>query len=205
MTLPTSYSWSLVGEALSIPYEASEGRRVNAIGAYFSHGPDAGRFEFETYALVPKSRNKAVRKPLAEVAAAHGLSVERLGPIDSERFLAFVWRVAGRPSVASEDWRRERPLIIVLDNYSVHKGQAVKEALPLLEAANVSLFYLPSYSPQLSKIEPIWRSVKGHGMPYRTQTVLGQMKSAVDDALHQKATQLRLQHDKTTEFRCMAA
>ena len=80
-------------------------------------------------------------------AAAHGLTIEEVGPIDSERFLAFVWRVSGRPEVSAEDWKRERPLYIVLDNYSVHIGQPVVEAIPVLEAANVFLFYLPSPTP----------------------------------------------------------
>lgn len=88
----------------------------------------------------------------------------------------------------------------MLDNYSVHKSQTVKEALPELEAAHIELFYLPSYSPEMSDIEPIWRAVKGHGMPYRTQTVLGQAKQAVDAALTQKAEQLRLATIKAADF-----
>jgi hypothetical protein len=118
--------------------------------------------------------------------------------------LAFLWRLAGRPHSARR-WRRVRPLYIVLDNYSVHKSQHVQAALPALEAANVFLFYLPAYSPELSQIEPIWRSVKGHGMPYRSQTVLGQMKQAVDEALAAKAEQLWQERVKTTNFECLAA
>lgn len=60
----------------------------------------------------------------------------------------------------------------MLDNYSVYKSQAVKDALPELEAAQIELLYLPSYSAELSEIVAVWQSVKGHGMPYRTQTVL---------------------------------
>jgi hypothetical protein len=75
-TLPTTNSWYPVGERLSIPYEAPQGRRVNAIGAYFSHGPLAGRFDFETYARLPESRAKKRRVSLEEQAAAHGLSGE---------------------------------------------------------------------------------------------------------------------------------
>lgn len=205
MTLPTSYSWFPVGETQRIPYEAPQGRRINAIGGYFSDGPDAGRFEFESYAGVPKSKGKTVRKTPEEIAAAHGLQPEELGPIDGARLVAFIWRLAGRPPVYAADWKRERPLFIALDNYSVHKSQAVQEALPALEAANVHLFYLSAYSPELSEIEAVWRSVKGHGMPYRSQTVLGQMKRAVDDALTEKARQLLEMQTKTTNFERLAA
>ncbi len=180
----------------------------NVIGAYFSHGCEAGRFEFASYASVPKTSKttaKVQRKTPQEIAATHRVEPEVLGPIDSARFLSFVWHLADRPPVSLVGWRRVRPLVIVLDNYSVHKSQAVKAALPVLEAANVFLFYLPSYSPELSEIEPIWRSVKGHGMPYRSQTVLGQMKRAVDEALSDKAQQLRQAQVKTTNFQCLAA
>lgn len=205
MTLPTGYSWSAVGQSLQVPYEAPQGRRVNVIGAYFSHGLQTGRFEFASYASLPKSTAKVQRTTPAEIAAAHGVEAEVVGPIDSERFLAFVWHVAGRPPVALVGWRRERPLVIVLDNYSVHKSQTVKAALSALEAANVYLFYLPAYSPELSEIEPIWKSVKGHGMPYRSQTILGPMKQAVDQALADKAQQLRQEQVKTTNFERLAA
>lgn len=201
MTLPTGYSWSAVGQALRVPYEAPQGRRINVIGGYFSHGQEAGRFDFASYASIPKSTGK--RKTALERAAAHGLAADELGALDSERFLAFLWRLAGRPHV-NPHWRRERPLHIVLDNYSVHKRQAVQAALPALEAANVFLFYLPAYSPELSEIEPVWRSVKAHGMPYRSQEVLGSMKQAVDKALTAKAQQLKQEQPKTTNLRCLA-
>ena len=61
MTLPPSYSWFPRGARLRVPYEAAQGRRVNAIGAYFTHGPRAGRLEYQTWAALPKSRAKTRR------------------------------------------------------------------------------------------------------------------------------------------------
>jgi transposase len=190
MTLPTSYSWFSLGKVLRIPYEAPQGRRVNAIGAYFSHGPMAGRFLFETYASLPKSKAKKQRKTPEQIAATHGLSADEIGPIGSERFLAFVWRVAGRPDGACENWKRERPLYLVLDNYSVHTSQTVQDAVSVLEGANVFLFYLPSYSPELSDIEPIWNAVKHHEIPVRSHQKVKDLKRAVDAALTKKAEKL---------------
>ena len=193
-TLPTSYSWFPAGERLRVPYEAPQGRRVNAIGAYFSHGPMTGEFHFETYARLPERRTKKgnpPRKPLAERAAAHDLMPEEVGVIDHGVFLGFVWKVAGRPAVAPDDWRRERPLVVVIDNYSVHQSDAVEAALPQLAAAGVDLFYLPAYSPELSDIEPVWQDVKHHEIPERSYCVLGALKRAVDAALLRKATRLR--------------
>ena len=202
MTLPPCYSWFPVGKVLRIPYEAPQGRRVNAMGAFFSHGPLAGRFVFETYAGLPKSRAKKQRKSHEEIALAHGLTPQEVGPIDKERFLAFIWRVAQRPTDAPEDWKRERPLWIVLDNYSVHTSHPVQEAVPLLEAANVFFFYLPSYSPQLSDIEPIWNAVKHHEMPVRSHQKVKALKNAVDAALTKKAQSLWAARQETKNELC---
>jgi hypothetical protein len=204
MTLPTCYSWYPIGEVLRIPYEAPQGRRVNAIGAYFAYGPLAGHFEFESYASLPKSRAKKQRKTLEEIAASHGLIPSEVGPIDTQRFLAFVWRIAGRRADAAPDWKRERPLYLVLDNYSVHVSQPIAAAKAELEEANVFFFYLPSYSPQLSEIEPIWNAVKHHEMPVRSHSKVKDLKAAVDVALTKKAEALLAAQQETTKVLCPA-
>jgi len=191
MTLPTSYSWFPIGQRLCIPYEAARGRRVNAMGLFFSHGPQAGRFVFETVAAVPKSHAKKPRKTKAQIAAEHGMSEAEIGTLDAERLLAFLWKAAGRPVLTPENWKRERPLVIVLDNYSVHKSQLLKEAVLALEAADVYLWYLPAYTPELSEIEPVWNDVKYRQMTRRSYSLLGDLKRAADDALQQKADHLR--------------
>ena len=203
MTLPTSYSWSPVGERLAIAYEAPAGRRLNVLGAYFSHGPQAGHFVFECWAKLPERGAK--RQTLAERAAPHGVPPEAVGPINGERFVTFLWKVAGRPAAAEAPWQRERPLWIVLDNYSVHQGAELRAALPALTAAGVQLWYLPAYSPELSDMEPIWRSVKHHDLPQRSFARLGDLKHAVEAALAQKAAALRVACEKTDHLLPLAA
>jgi hypothetical protein len=205
MTLPPCYSWSPVGQNLRVAYEAPQGRRVNVLGGYIAHGPDAGTFRYAVYASLPASKSKKRRKSVQEVAAGYGLSVAEVGAIDSARFLAFVWQMAGRPMVSPGDWKRARPLVIVLDNYSVHKSEPVQEARAELEAANITLLYLPSYSPELSEIEPVWQAVKHHEMPQRSQTEIRSQKQAVEQALARKAESLQARHAKTTNLLRMAA
>jgi transposase len=204
-TLPTSYSWYPVGERLSIPYEAPQGRRVNAIGLYFSRGPQAGRFLFETTASLPAPRARKARQSLAEQAATHGLRPEQGGKIDSERLIAFIWQAAGRPAVHDGEWRRERPLVIWLDNYSVHRSERVQAELPEWERAGITLCYLPSYSPELSRIERVWHPVKHHEMVRRSHPLLGDLMTAVDEALTEKAADLLSARAKTDQLLLRAA
>ncbi len=190
MTLPPSYSWFLQGERLQVPYQAPQGRRVNAIGAHFTHGPEAGRLDYQSWAVLPKRRAKQPRKSPEACAAAHGLTVDEVGPIDAARVVAFLWQVAGRPADAAADWQRERPLMIALDNYAVHTSQTVKEAQAQLAAADVHLVYLARYCPEQSGIEPVWNDVKQHQLPTRSFEQVAALKHAVDAALARKAAQL---------------
>jgi hypothetical protein len=205
LTLPTTYSWVPRGQRLRVPYQAPQGRRVNAVGAYFTHGPDAGRFAYRSWAVLPKSRAKKPRTTPDERAAAHGLTVEEVGPIDAARLVAFFWQVAGRPAEAPPTWKRARPLVIALDNYSVHTSQTVVAAQPLLAAANVALVYLARYCPEQSDIEPVWNDVKAHHLPIRSFEQVAPLKHAVDDALAHKAHLLPLAHAKTTNLQRLAA
>ena len=205
MTLPVCYSWFPIGERLCIPYEAPQGRRVNAIGGYFSSGPLTGRFLYRSWAQLPPHARKAKRKTPVEVAHSYGLTLEDVGAIDAARFVAFLWVLGGRPQDAAPDWKRERPLMVKLDNYSVHKSQTVQDAVAVLEAADIFLIYLPSYSPEMSEIEPVWNDVKQHHLPTRSHKEVADLKRAVDKALQEKAEELQQAQTKTTNFQRMAA
>lgn len=186
-----------MGERLAVPYEAAEGRQLNVIGAYFTHGPQAGAFQYECVAKLPQRGSKRIS--LAERAERHGLRPEEVGTIDSLRFLAFVWKIAGRPAVASAAWRRERPLMIVLDNYSVHKSKPVQAEIAALAAAGICFLYLPSYSPELSAIEPVWHAVKYHELRERSHRVLGAFKQTLEATLDRQALALQATHIETAQ------
>jgi hypothetical protein len=155
--------------------------------------------------VLPKSRAKTPRTTPPERAAAHGLSVDEVGPIDGPRLVAFLWQIAGRPAEAPPDWTRARPLVVALDNYSVHTGATVQQAQPLLAAANVHLLYLARYCPEQSEIEPIWNDVKAHQLPLRSFARVADLKEAVDAALARKAHSLQHARVKSTNSHRPAA
>jgi len=202
LTLPTSRSWGPIGVPLRVPYAAPQGRRLNVIGGYFSHGPQAGTFEFASFASLPKSRSKQAEQSVSQRAAEQDLAVEDVGVIDSEVFLGFVWHLAGRPGDASAGWRRERPLVVVVDNYQAHRSDRVKAELPKLHAADIYLCYLPAYTPELSDIEPIWHDVKYHHLTERSHAKLGDLKRAAENALLRKRLELRQRAAETAPLLC---
>lgn len=203
MTLPTAYSWSPVGQPVCVPYEANQGRRLNLLGAYFSAGVEAGRFAYELYLGLPKSRAKKTKGQILRLPA--GVSLEEVGAIDGPRLVAFLWKLSGRPPIYPAGWKRVRPLYVWMNNYSVDVGQAVKEALPALEAADVHLCYLPAYCPELSEMEPIWQDVKYRQMTKRSFDDILALRRAAQEALDQKAAKLLLARQETTNLLRLAA
>jgi hypothetical protein len=175
-TLPTSYTWAREGVRPLQRYEAPQRRRVNVLGALAPVGPRAR--------LVYESR------------------LAGQGKLDGAGLLEFVCReVVGLPGgraaldALPPGYRRERPCTIALDNYGVHHSKPVKDALPALEAIGVAFYYLPSYSPELNRIEPEWHALKHHRLQDRSFTTGPALQAAVDAALDERAAEL---HDPTT-------
>ena len=51
----------------------------------------------------------------------------------------------------------EKPIAVILDNYSVHHAIFFTE---LCNVLNMDLIYLPAYSPKYNPIEQVWRTIK---------------------------------------------
>ena len=171
-TLPTGYTWARLGARALVWDEPPQGRRLNVLGALAPYGdtPDL------VWTAPP-------------------------GKIDSAALLDFLWReVAGLPAPPDRlpaDYRRARPCIVVLDNAAVHTSKLVKAVRPVLAAAGVTLYYLPPYSPELNRIEEVWRQIKYHGLPARSYRTLADLRAAVEQALGDHALHL---HDAATDF-----
>lgn len=164
-TLPVSYTWARIGTRPLVPYEASQRRRLNVLGALAPHGPRPR--------LVHQSRATS---------------------IDSAAFLEFVAQeVAGLPTPIEQlppDYRRARPCVVVLDNYSVHRAKAVRAVTPALEQADVWFFFLPPYSPEFNAIEPLWDRLKHHDLQDRSHKELSHLQAAVDRTLADHARRI---------------
>jgi putative transposase len=73
------------------------------------------------------------------------------------------------------------PRVVVLDNAGIHTSKVLKAARPGLAKLGVYLYYLPAYSPELNRIEPVFKQVKHHEMPVRSYTSKAELRQAVED------------------------
>ena len=68
------------------------------------------------------------------------------------------------------------PRVVVLDNAGIHTSKVVKAARPGLAKLGIYLYYLPPYSPELNRIEPVFKQVKHHEMPTRSFTTRADLR-----------------------------
>lgn len=81
--------------------------------------------------------------------------------LDNQRRIDSTKRQVILETISKEEIKKysylEPKINIILDNYSVHKAQLVKN---ICEILNMNLIYLPPYSPQFNPIEQVWRTCK---------------------------------------------
>ena len=157
-SFPVGYTWAREGVRPLLRFEAPNNRRVNVLGAWAPLG-DRPTFTYTT----------------------------TTGKVTSEVVLDFLWRdLGGMTTPVGEvplGFVRDRPLVVVLDNASAHVSKAFKAQRALLAQADIHLFYLPTYSPHLNRIEALWRQVKYQDIPIRSYATLDALLQAVRDAL----------------------
>lgn len=66
--------------------------------------------------------------------------------------IAFFDQIAGQPHSV--------PRIVVLDNAAIHKGDVMEKKRRQWARQGLHLYYLPPYSPELNRIEILWKHAK---------------------------------------------
>ena len=94
------------------------------------------------------------------------------------------------------------PRVVVLDNAGIHTSKVVKAARPGLAKRGIYLYYLPPYSPELNRIEPVFKQVKHHEMPTRSFATRSDLRKAVEDGF--ESYRRRLQAKCDNELRLAA-
>lgn len=100
-------------------------------------------------------------------AGSHRQRVNVLGALRHDHTL--VWRLHDKRTVREDVMAmldelaaqpHAVPRIVVLDNAGIHKGEPMKEKRRQWEQQSLFLYYLPPYSPELNRIEILWKQAK---------------------------------------------
>jgi transposase len=113
------------------------------------------------YGWMPIGQTRAAR------SGKHDQRVNVLGALRHDRSL--VWHMHDQHTtredvmtfldeVANQPHRV--PRIVVLDNAGIHKGEPMRDKRRQWEQQGLYLYYLPPYSPELNRIEILWKQAK---------------------------------------------
>ena len=74
--------------------------------------------------------------------------------------------------------------IIVLDNASIHKSKAFKQKIKQWQEDDLYIYFLPPYSPELNKIEILWRFIKYKWIPFDAFLNFEKLKDRISEVLY---------------------
>lgn len=86
------------------------------------------------------------------------------------------------------NFREEKRICLILDNYSVHRSAFIQE---IAEKLNIVLIYLPPYSPRLNPIEQLWRIIKANMKKHYLKTQ-EYMKKLVVERFNKECNNIKL-------------
>ena len=103
----------------------------------------------------------------------------------AELYLGFVGDLAKKVK------KVKKKLVVVIDNASVHGAQKIQGGIKLLEEQGVVFKFLPPYSPELNRIEVLWRLMKHHWLALKRRTE-AELEQAIDHVFENFGTQFKM-------------
>jgi hypothetical protein len=73
-----------------------------------------------------------------------------------------------------------KPLVVILDNATVHTAKKLKPYWELLAENGMQFYFLPTYSPELNRIDMLWRKMKYEWLPFQSFSP-GELEDAIDE------------------------
>jgi transposase len=101
-------------------------------------------------------------------------TTEKWGTNKAEDFLSFLTKLVERVKPTME-----KPLYAIVDNASIHTAKAIQDGITALKEKGLQLYFLPPYSPELNRIEMLWRHIKHVWMKFQSWT-----KSTLEAEVH---------------------
>ena len=73
--------------------------------------------------------------------------------------------------------------VVLIDNASMHTSNAFLENIEKWEAQNLFIHNIPPYSPELNKIEILWRKIKYEWLDFSAYKSFSALKKALNNIL----------------------
>ena len=120
--------------------------------AHFVHGAFLGSIWSPSRIFIPSPSGRQRFNVLGAInpIGKQIITVEEDKYVNTESVVAILKKIKAATN-------KDKEIIIFLDNVSYQKNQKVKDEATAL---NITLKFLPTYSPNLNLIEPLWKFIK---------------------------------------------
>lgn len=85
-----------------------------------------------------------------------------------------------------------QPTVVVLDNASCHRSAEVSAYLAEWEEQGLRLFFLPPYSPELNRIEVLWRCCKHQWLSFAAYTCFDRLQDELRKTLNKVGNECKI-------------
>jgi len=96
------------------------------------------------------------------------------GTLNSEKIIALIDEFAETIT---------KQTIVVIDNAPVHHSKAFQAKIEQWKKLDLYIYFLPPYSPELNKIETLWRFIKYKWMPLDAYANIQNLKERLSQIL----------------------
>lgn len=84
--------------------------------------------------------------------------------------------------------RITRPTALVLDNAPIHKSKKFMNMIEEWKEKGLRIFFLPTYSPHLNKIETLWRKMKYEWLDFSSYSSFQKLKENLNSVIQNLGT-----------------
>jgi transposase len=88
--------------------------------------------------------------------------------------------------------RIKQRTIIVLDNAPIHRSEEFEEKIEEWRRKGLEVYYLPTYSSELNKIEILWKKIKYEWLPLEAYESYQKLTEEVDKVLSQVGSKYKI-------------
>ena len=88
------------------------------------------------------------------------------GQFDSFVFEGSVTSAAVIACIDSMSKKIKKPMTLIIDNASIHTSNEFNDNIEKWKKRDLTIYRIPPYSPELNKIEIIWRKIKYEWLPF---------------------------------------
>ena len=126
--------------------------------------------------LLPASRSKSLSVLGLMTPSCKLFSRTFEGSVDSQIMIDFIDEYAVQIN---------KRTILVLDNAPIHKSKKFLANIDRWRELDIEIFFLPTYSPELNKIEILWRFIKYKWIPLDAYLNFQNLKDRLNETINQ--------------------